>query len=423
VEEAPKLLSADEAMTLSMQVTRFFSPTAPVDERDLFAGRNQQIRKLIDAINQKGTHAIVFGERGVGKTSLANVLSSFLSGGQAIVSPRVNCDTMDTYESIWRKVFSEIDLVRRVKQVGFAPGEEDRSLIVIGDSVTPDDVRRGLTILSRNAVPILILDEFDRLDQGVKRAFADTIKTLSDHAVGATVVLVGVADSVDQLIEEHQSVERALIQVHMPRMSVLEIQQIIDTGLQGLGMSIDAEAQTKISLFSQGLPHYAHLLGLHASRTALDEDLSLHVTSAIVDRAINKALQDAQQSIHSAYHQATLSSRKDNLFADVLLSCALAPQDSLGFFAAQDVRQPMREITGKPYEIPSFAQHLNEFSEKRGPILRKTGNKRRYRYRFTNPLMQPFVIMQGFASGKISPALLARLAEAHMASQSRDLPF
>jgi hypothetical protein len=296
-------------------------------------------------------------------------------------------------------------------------------LEVIGESVTPDDVRRGLTILARSAVPILILDEFDRLGQSVKRAFADTIKTLSDHAVGATVVLVGVADSVDQLIEEHQSVERALIQVHMPRMSVLEIQQIINTGLQGLGMTIDVEAQTKISLFSQGLPHYAHLLGLHAARTALDEDHSTHVTSAIVDRAITKALQNAQQSIRSAYHQATLSSRKDNLFADVLLSCALAPQDSLGFFAAQDVRQPMREITGKPYEIPSFAQHLNEFSEKRGPILRKTGNKRRYRYRFTNPLMQPFVIMQGFADGKISPILLARLAEAHVASQSRDLPF
>ncbi len=416
------LLTEQEALARSLHVSRVFSPTAPIDERDLFTGRNQQIKRLIDAINQKGTHAIVFGERGVGKTSLANVLSSFLSSGD-IVSPRVNCDTMDTYESIWRKVFAEIDLVRKVKEIGFSPSERDRTFDVLGDTVSPDDVRRGLTILAKNAIPILILDEFDRLGQAVKRAFSDTIKTLSDHAVAATVVLVGVADSVDQLIAEHQSVERALVQVPMPRMSITEIQQIINNGLLALEMTIEPGALGKISLFSQGLPHYAHLLGLHATRTALDEELSTHITTDIVDRAITKALQDAQQSIHSAYHQATLSSRKDNLFAEVLLSCALALQDSLGFFAAQDVRQPMREITGKPYEIPSFAQHLNEFSEKRGPILKKTGGKRRYRYRFTNPLMQPFVIMQGFANGKISQALLSRLTAEHIASQSRELPF
>jgi hypothetical protein len=50
--------------------------------------------------------------------------------------------------------------------------------------------------------------------------------------------------------------------------------------------------------------------------------------------------------------------------------------------------------------IPSFARHLNEFTEdKRGPILKKIGTPRRFR--FINPLMQPYVIMQGCQQGKI----------------------
>jgi hypothetical protein len=84
------------------------------------------------------------------------------------------------------------------------------------------------------------------------------------------------------------------------------------------------------------------------------------------------------------------------------VSCALAPIDDLGFFAAADVREPLREITGKNYNSPSFSQHLNEFSDKkRGRILRKVGERRRYRYRFSDPLMQPFVIMQGVVNDMI----------------------
>lgn len=405
-------MTPEEAEKTSLNVSRVFSPTAPIDERSLFAGRNEQVRKLVDAINQKGQHAMLFGERGVGKTSLANVLSSFLTTA-TVLSPRVNCDSLDSFSSVWRKAFNEIDMVQEVKSIGFTAGTHQKSVDLLGSSetVSPDDVRRGLTVLSRSSLPIIILDEFDRLSPEVKRAFADTIKTLSDHAVGATVLLVGVADSVDQLIEEHQSVERALVQVRMPRMSVPEITEIIDTGLDKLGMTIDPQAMQRVSLFSQGLPHYTHLIGLHASRTALGE-LSTHISLPAVETAIQKSLKDAQHSVQSAVHKATLSTKKNNLFSDVLLSCALAPPDTLGFFAAQDVRQPLREITGKPYDIPSFAQHLNEFSEvKRGPIFQKTGARKRYRFRFINPLVQPYVIMQGFASGKLSAETLKKLEE------------
>jgi hypothetical protein len=45
---------------------------------------------------------------------------------------------------------------------------------------------------------------------------------------------------------------------------------------------------------------------------------------------------------------------------------------------------------------------LNEFSDKkRGRILRKIGERRRYRYRFSDPLMQPFVIMRGVVDDMI----------------------
>lgn len=401
-------LEQDVWFAKSIEAGRIFTPTTPVDEKSLFAGRNEQIRAVVDVINQKGQHAIVYGERGVGKTSLMNVLHAFL-GMPNVIAPRVNCDSMDTFQSTWEKAIAQAALTRTQRGAGFIPGPTTDRVDpkeLLGDKPGPDSVRRALSTMANIATTIIIIDEFDRLPEEPRRAFADTIKSLSDHAVPVTLVLVGVADSVQELISEHQSVERALVQIQMPRMSSSEIKQIIENGLTKLQMSGTISAIKQIMKLSQGLPHYAHLLGLNSVRAALDNH-SLEVNAEAVRSAIDRSIKGANQSIRTAYEQAVRSARKDNLFKDVLLACALAETSDLGFFAAQDIRGPMRAITGRDYEIPSFAQHLTEFcDQKRGPILQKTGSRRLFRYRFINPLLQPYVIMQGIQSERITSALL-----------------
>lgn len=389
-----------------------FTPTAPIDEKSLFQGRTHQIRSVIRAISQKGQHAILFGERGVGKTSLANVIASFLQTPQqpsGILSPRVNCDSLDTFESLWRKVLDEIWMHRKINAIGFGSSAQQQtysSTELLGDSATPDSVRRALTIISTNSLPILIIDEFDRLVSEVKRGVADTIKTLSDHAVAATVLLVGVADSVGELIEQHQSVERALIQIPLPRMHYAEIEDVITTGMKRLGLSIDQPALQRVCTLAQGLPHYAHLIGLESASIAVERGVK-NIDLSLLSAAIETSISHSQESVKRTWHQATTSQRRDNLFADVLLACALAGTDELGYFAAQDVRAPLSEILGRPVEIANYAQHLTDFCEpKRGPVLQRIGEKRRFRFRFQNPLVQPYVVMKGFASAKISDSIL-----------------
>lgn len=387
-------------------LARAFSPSAPIDQQALFSGRLAQLTDVLNAINQKGQHAILFGERGVGKTSLARVLSGGLTvDGQRITVASINCDGTMDFSALWHKIFREISVSSTTQGIGFtaSPSTTGHSLDRhLPQQVTPDDVRH---LLARLGKTIIVIDELDRLtDTTAASLLADTVKTLSDHAVDATLLLVGVADSVDTLIAEHQSIERALVQVRMPRMSPPELHQIIDKGLTAAKMSIDIEAKNKISALSQGLPHYTHLLALYASQRAVQVGRTT-VTVEDVRTAIDAALARAQQSIISAYHKATNSPR-ENLYPQVLLSCALAQPDSLGYFAAVDVRAPLSGIMKRPYEIPAFSQHLNAFCEaSRGPVLQRTGTTRRYRFRFVNPLMQPFVIMDGIRKGMITDDL------------------
>ena len=168
-------------------------------------------------------------------------------------------------------------------------------------------------------------------------------------------------------------------------------------------MTINEDAKRRIEHLSQGLPHYAHLLALHSAQAAATEG-RLNIQTEDTQRAVEKALQQAQESVARDYHRGTMSPR-ENLYKQVLLACALAETDSLGFFSAADVAVPMGAIMGRPFDILAFAQHLYTFCERsRGPVLQRTGVTGSYRFRFKNPLMLPYVIMNGLKSGLITEA-------------------
>ena len=394
---------------LALEAGRVFSPAAPIDDDTLFAGRVDQLRAIFDAIGRRGQHAVIYGERGVGKTSLANVLQPRLVSQRTL---HVNCDGTDDFSSVWKKVFGRIGWREERPGVGFeAPAIEVEENLAerLPETITPETVRQALTMATGPDGLVIVADEFDRMPRAQTSLFADTIKSLSDRPANTTVVLVGVADSVDQLIGEHESVERALAQIEMPRMAAEELHEIVTKGLDRLNMRMAQETLPRISRLSYGLPHYTHLLGLHAARAALDRG-RMDVVENDVDTAIVKALAETQQSIRTMYDKATTSPRRESLFKQVLLAAALAPTDPLGFFSPAGVRKPMSRIMGKTYDVPSFSRHLNEFTDaKRGPVLRRTGGERRYRYRFVNPLLQPYVTMQGLAEDLIDRDLLAEL--------------
>jgi Cdc6-like AAA superfamily ATPase len=270
---------------------------------------------------------------------------------------------------------------------------------LLPENVTPDSIRAALK--DRGKL-LFIIDEIDRIREKATTALlADTIKNLSDHAVDATLVMVGVAESVDALIAGHESVQRALIQVHLPRMSQAEIDKIIENGLAPVGMTIEQNAGRRIYKLSQGLPHYAHLLGMHSAQTAAAEG-RLNIVLDDTHQALRKALRYAQQSIADDYEWATMRSG-ETLHRWVLLACALANTDEYGYFTHGDVGKMLSILVKKEYPASLFSHHLNTFCEiNHGPVLHRTAVARRQKYKFKNALMQPYVIMKALEAGVIS---------------------
>lgn len=397
-----KLVDADLLDRMRL-VSEAFRPAAPVDRRSLFAGRTEQIADVFAAVAQPGQHAVIYGERGVGKTSLASVSVELLTGAR-VLTARATCDVSDDFGSVWRKALDEIVLHSTTQAVGFGERIESTSRpaseLFGVDPITPDAVRRALQRVAQHGQFAVFIDEFDRLrDVESRILFADTIKTLSDRLVGATVFLIGVADSVGELIREHRSIERALVQIHMPRMTPAELAEIATTGITSARMQIAASAVRKVTTLSQGLPHYTQLLTQLAAQAALGRR-RVDVTSKDVDFAVGRAIERAQQSIVEAYREAT--SDVSQISPRVLLACALAQEDEFGFFSATDARAALGRIVDKPVGRAAFSQRLAALADDtRHAVLHKHGPSKAPRYRFSDPLLQPYVAMRGVSEGII----------------------
>jgi hypothetical protein len=404
--------------TLMASIVDSFTPGSPIDHKDLFAGRKRQRDKLMSTIFQKGEHAILFGERGVGKTSLANIMFDFL----VVMSQfnfhraKVNCAEGMSFAEIWRTAF---------KQFTFeSPDGETLTLdMALPEEPNSESIRETFQLMNDRS--IVIIDELDKIvDPRVQRSLADTIKTLSDNAIPTTLIMVGVGDSIDHLIAEHRSIERAIVEVPMRRMAKYELLEIIDKGITKIGgISISREARERIADYSQGLPYYTHLLAREAALAAIDANRTM-ITMTDLEAGVREAVDGKLETSLTAYNMAVDAPRGE-YFRPVLLACALAHKNEQQWFFARDIVEPVRFITRKPsFDIPQFAKHLKAFCEEdRGKILERKGPPRKVQYRFAKPLMEPYVILRGLADGLIREPELSRPSETSIEPEQLSLQF
>jgi hypothetical protein len=391
-----------------------FRPSAPVDRADLFSGRVDQLTAVQEAIGAVGQHAVIFGERGVGKTSLAATCIDIAQHRRRIAM-RVNCDQSDNFTSLWQKVIDEFPVVianaAEDNQAAITTAAERATdVLTFNDNPGPNQVRVALRHLTPVAPVVIFFDEFDQVaDNGTLALFSNTVKLLSDQIEEVTLVAVGVSDSVDGLIAGHISIQRNLVQVRMPRMNREEIEGILDKGLDKLGMTIERDARSFVRVVPRGLPQYAHLLAQEGARQALIRGETVITFERVFD-GMQVGLRKLDHSLASAFDEATYTARASN-YKDVLYACVWGHPDPDGYFSPASIREPYSIIVGKQRGIDHYNPQLKALCEGRGQILHRKGAERQRRYRFSDPLMEPYALLRGISSGRIDPRRMLRADE------------
>lgn len=391
------------------QINQVFTPGFPVSHQDMFAGRMDQLHRVIETLHAPGRHPVLFGQRGVGKTSLANILGQVFEN---LLSVKVSCDGSDTFATVWNRVLVSASVTFKQKALGFTGEDSNRSVTLgqaLGHDATLAKPAEIADLLRRmNAPAVIILDEFDKLTAPeTKAAFADLIKIVSDTAPHAKIVVVGVAENIHELVGEHASIERNLVHVELPLMSDDEIETIFTKGLDRLGMGYENTVVTQVPKLAGGFPHYAHLLGLACAKAVVHAEAAA-VSHVHFDQACSIALEDAIEKYRDAFARATATTQVSR-YPRVLAACGYAQTDGRGVFRATDVVDAFRRVFGESLSVQAVVPALGEFlSNDRAGVLAPVPVAGRQCYKFTDPMMRPYCRLKAMELLGVEPPKIPR---------------
>jgi DNA polymerase III delta prime subunit len=389
-----------ESRIIESGVRDVFTPHKPVNEVDLLFGRDDEVRSLIEHMNTPGQHCLLYGERGVGKSSLANVVGPILAGllnGELMVK---RCDSSDCFETIIEAPLKAVGIDLLLAEAS----SEESSASSVGGSLRIVEAKRNRQRAIRTTYrrppavspakaaeelrplgALLVIDEADAIrDSADRHKLAEFIKHLSDSGASLKVLIVGIAETGQELMAAHPSVARCLSETKLGRMTESELREIVEGGASRVGLTFERDATDAIVACSAGYPHFTHLMALKCSENAIATSRS-RITKNDVIEAMDAARADAEGSLKESYDAACRSYNTD-MYRIVLVAAASIDAQE---FSAEELRKAISTVTG---EYISQGALNNYFQRLVGPtpdtILRRMAKGV---YRFADPRMPSYV--------------------------------
>ena len=358
-----------------------FTPTRPIQSEAALVGRRRQVERAISAIQLERANLAIFGERGHGKTSLANVVSALAeAAGYGVV--RYSCSAGASFSDLIGSVLDRVP-PRFLRRAAADPAEAKP----VSGPLPAWTVAEVTAVLERiRAGHLLVfIDEFDRLtDDHAKRDMTELLKNCSDLALRVSFVLVGVAESLDELLALHRSIHRSLVAIPLPLLIDTDLIVLITQGCARLGLRLDPAPQAALLLLSHQSPYYAQLLSLHATDATLRRG-DTTVTLADVAAAAQRVMDDTRAAFEPLLYRLPAGPAASAL----LYAAARAPSDGFGWFAATEVT-----LSGCA-DLEAALSALTR--PETGPILRVRGAPGRAAFAFAQPNLRNYVLLRQVA--------------------------
>ena len=370
-----------------------FTPTQPKQSVKLFAGRRRELARIVSAIEEWKAHVVIYGERGYGKSSLANVVVEIARQGGITVLTAA-CSSEITFQEMFRNFLKELPLPYR----GIASGgtnaarrEGNFASLLPDGEFGATELTEALRHLTDRHV-IFRIDEFDRIRSiEFKNQLAEAIKNLSDSGARVTFLIVGVAEDLDELLGQHPSIQRNVVGIHLSLMSEAELTKLIKAGERAADIQFEDEVRARIIALAQGLPYQAQLLALHCGAVAIEDGLK-RVKPLHLQRAIDHVINLAPRQFEFAYARA-IRGESNSPEGRAIAALATAECDEYGYATLAQIHDVARE-EGADFTMDTLQQILGNAAQTGFGFVKTRQERGLVQYGFIDPLMKPYILLR-----------------------------
>jgi hypothetical protein len=322
------------------------TPSDTIKTPERLYGREKTLQTIDRAFNSPGRQIFIYGDRGVGKTSLA-LTAAYLHTGVENVPIYVMCGKTNNFGQTIQAIGNalipvEERLERTVSGGGFnftlpgglgGVGMSDGTKAP-GGITAPQSLNEALDIIryvaaKRNTTTIIIIDELERIESSAEREkFAEFIRNIPEINADVRFIFCGIMHDVTELLQSHASAGRILETIELKRLNHNDLWKILTVVAGKLNVEIQQEALIRIGQVSDGFPHYVHLIGESLFWSMFDDEKPVTKSGPSHFQAgINGALQRTEAGLRAAYDKATHKTRNTADYEEALWALADSTAD------------------------------------------------------------------------------------------------
>ena len=298
------------------------SPERPIRSSEHLLGRSSELENIERELRYFHPAIFVYGDRGVGKTSLARTAAQLVTPAD-----REHVYVACAPGSRMLQVFREIGEALLKLIFSSAAAETIRSKVEVEFSLTPairasfesktptlqafEDANAAIrvireldTLLPDAKSTVVVLDELEELNDDDRTDLAYLIKQLGDQEFQLKFILVGIAQNVHELIGVHQSVPRYLKEVALQPLAPQYLMDIVENAAKAVGIGVGPDVLYRIAIIGNGYPHFAHLMGKALFIEAIVSK-EYEITESVYKAGVMRAVGDSLQELRMSYEAAT----------------------------------------------------------------------------------------------------------------------
>lgn len=413
LSETKMTVEGYDKYTFGRKLNKVVSPSRPVISIEHLVGRGDQLDRIEKALFSPGRNVFIYGERGVGKTSLAATAANQWQSSDAEYID-ISCSPDSTVRSIVANIASQTVNTKWTSDckiteqatIGFKwLSYSLKSEVSLTDFFSKiQGLSDALEVLKEVATlhsesPIVVVDEVDRIESEKEiDLLADLLKQLGDKRVDLKFIFTGVGSTLNEILGAHRSAIRQLETIELPRLSWDARWDIAIHALSTFGIEISRDIYIRLAAVSDGYPYYVHLIIEKLLWLLFEkEGIVTKVTWDDYYSALDKAIFGIAAELARPYELAVNQRSQD--YEPVLWSTSA--DEWQGAYLSdmynqyKNIIDQMEDETALPYE--KYASRIrNLLKPEYGEILIK-GTKKGY-YHYKEKMLRGYIRMQAEAN-------------------------